>query len=295
MDIIFDKTFLKTLKLLNIVTRKVFTGQGQGLRRTFSKGTSIEFSDYRKYVEGDDLRFIDWNLYARLDKVFIKLFHNEENLNVYIMVDSSRSMAFGTPSKIDYAKKLAAAISYIALVKFDRVQIIDFANGIKNRLKPVEGPKKVIKAFEQISEIKPSGRTNLLRAVEELFKHRLKSGVIYIISDFMEKRVDYYERFERALKLLIYHGFEVNFIQVLLDEEANPLKRGNFKFVDSESGESMEITVSQDVINKYMELLNEWMDFLTKTAKKVRANFIKTTTQIPFENILLTHFSRKKI
>jgi uncharacterized protein (DUF58 family) len=126
-----DKAFLKSLRMLRIVTRRFFRGHKVGQRRSAQKGASVEFKDYKEYTPGDDPRFLDWNVYSRFEKLLVKLFHNEEDLQVYIMVDSSQSMLFGTPPKFDHARKLAAAISYLAAAGMDRSRILTFAETLR--------------------------------------------------------------------------------------------------------------------------------------------------------------------
>src|ERR1700722_7171529 len=118
---LLDPQFLARLEQLELVSRKIFMGRMKGERRSKRKGKSVEFADYRNYVVGDDLRFLDWNLYARLDKLFLRLFMEEENLPFYILLDNSLSMDFGSPTKLLYAKQIAAALVFVGLVNLDRV------------------------------------------------------------------------------------------------------------------------------------------------------------------------------
>src|SRR5271168_1207574 len=125
---LLDPKFLAQLEQLELVSRKIFLGRMKGERRSKRKGQSVEFADYRNYVIGDDLRFLDWNLYARLDRLFLRLFMEEEDLHFYILLDNSKSMDFGAPTKLHYAKQVAAALGFIGLVNLDRVVVQAFSD-----------------------------------------------------------------------------------------------------------------------------------------------------------------------
>src|ERR1700736_5946228 len=125
-QLLLDPQFLARLEQLELVSRKIFLGRLKGERRSKRKGQSVEFADYRNYVVGDDLRFLDWNLYGRLDKLFIRLFMEEEDLHFYILIDNSMSMNYGNPTKLYYAKQVAAALGFVGLVNMDRVIVEAF-------------------------------------------------------------------------------------------------------------------------------------------------------------------------
>src|SRR6476619_3074425 len=136
---LLDPEFLRKLEQLSIVSKKVFLGQLKGERRSARRGTSVEFADYRNYSLGDDLRYVDWNTFARLEKLFLKLFLEEEDLHVYLLVDGSQSMAYGAPSKFDYGRRIAASLGYIGLTNMDRVGATVFAERMRDYLSPVRG------------------------------------------------------------------------------------------------------------------------------------------------------------
>src|SRR3954453_20419405 len=140
---LLDAQFLARLEQLELVSRKIFLGLMKGERRSKRKGQSVEFADYRNYVKGDDLRFLDWNLYARLDRLFLRLFMEEEDLHFYVLIDNSLSMDFGTPTKLHYAKQIAAARGFIGLVTLDRVVIEAFNNKLAQSLPALRGRKSL--------------------------------------------------------------------------------------------------------------------------------------------------------
>jgi len=136
---LFDDEFLKKLEYLNIISKRLFAGQLRAERRTRKRGTGLEFADYRAYVAGDDFRHLDWKAYLRLNRLILKLFEEEEDLPIYFFVDSSQSMSYGDPSKLDYSRRVAAALCYIGLANLDRVNVISFAEGVKAELPPQQG------------------------------------------------------------------------------------------------------------------------------------------------------------
>src|SRR6266403_2764211 len=153
---LLDPQFLARLEQLELVSRKIFHGVMKGERRSKRKGQSVEFADYRNYVKGDDLRFLDWNLYARLDRLFIRLFMEEEDLHFYVLIDNSLSMDFGTPSKLRYAKQVAAALGFIGLVNMDRVAIEAFNERLTQRLPAVRGKKSLFRVLDFLQKLEPA-------------------------------------------------------------------------------------------------------------------------------------------
>ena len=145
---LLDPDFLRRLEQLTLISKRIFLGRLKGERRSSRRGASVEFADYRNYTTGDDLRYVDWNTYARLEKLFLKLFIEEEDLHVYLLLDTSESMLYGQPSKLDYARRVAAALGYIGLSSFERVGVTVFGDGVQSHLAPVRGRTQVLRFFE---------------------------------------------------------------------------------------------------------------------------------------------------
>src|SRR3954453_20460127 len=152
---LLDAQFLARLEQLELVSRKIFLGLMKGERRSKRKGQSVEFADYRNYVKGDDLRFLDWNLYARLDRLFIRLFMEEEDLHFYVLIDNSLSMDFGKPSKLHFAKQVAAALAFVGLVNLDRVVVEAFNERLTQSLPAMRGRKSLWRVFNFLNKIEP--------------------------------------------------------------------------------------------------------------------------------------------
>src|SRR5438477_2704489 len=162
---LLDPKFLAQLEQLELVSRKIFMGRMKGERRSKKKGQSVEFADYRNYVVGDNLRFLDWNLYARLDRLFLRLFMEEEDLHFYVLIDNSLSMDFGAPTKLHYAKQIAAALGFIGLVNMDRVVVEVFNDRLTQSLPPVRGRRSLWRLMDFLKKLEPAGPSDLKRAL----------------------------------------------------------------------------------------------------------------------------------
>src|SRR5215510_16543360 len=157
---LFDDEFLKKLEYLNIISKRLFAGQLRAERRTRRRGTGLEFADYRAYVAGDDFRHLDWKAYLRLNRLILRLFEEEEDLPIYMFVDSSQSMNYGDPTKFDYGRRVAAALCYIGLSNLDRVNVVSYADRVRGELRPQRGKGRIFRVFRFLEEITPGGQTN---------------------------------------------------------------------------------------------------------------------------------------
>src|SRR5437763_10846590 len=178
---LIDPKFLARLEQLELVSRKIFLGRMKGERRSKKKGQSVEFADYRNYVVGDDLRFLDWNLYARLDRLFLRLFMEEEDLHFYVLLDNSLSMGFGTPSKLHYAKQIAAALGFIGLVNLDRVVIEAFNDRLTQGLPAVRGRRSFFRVLDFLEKLEPAGPSDLKAALKAFTIKSSGKGVVVLI------------------------------------------------------------------------------------------------------------------
>src|SRR5918994_1176151 len=170
------------LERLELVTRKVFLGRMKGERRSKRKGQSVEFADFRNYVQGDDLRFLDWNLYARLDRLFLRLFMEEEDLHFYVLIDNSLSMDFGTPTKLHYAKQVAAALGFIGLVNLDRVVVEAFNDQLVQSLPALRGRRSLWRLLDFLGKLEPAGPSDLARALRTFSLKSSGKGIVVILS-----------------------------------------------------------------------------------------------------------------
>src|SRR5258708_1091174 len=247
---LLDPQFLARLEQLELVSRKIFLGRMKGERRSKRKGQSVEFADYRNYVIGDDLRFLDWNLYARLDRLFIRLFVEEEDLHFYVLLDNSLSMNFGTPTKLHYAKQIAAALGFIGLVNLDRVVIEAFNDRLTQSLPAVRGRRSLWRLLDFLAKVEPAGPSDLTKALRTFSLKSSGKGIVVVLSDFMDKG-----GYEEALRYLVARQMDVYVIQILSQEEIDPEVTGDLKLVDVEDDDVAEITVNSALLERYKENL----------------------------------------
>jgi uncharacterized protein (DUF58 family) len=282
---LFDEAFLKKLEYLHVVSRKVFTGSLRAERKTKKVGSGIEFADHRKYSRGDDFRYIDWNVYGRVDKLLLRLFEEEEDLYIYILIDSSESMMIGDPLKLHYAMQVGAALSYIGLANLDRVAILPFADEIKGRLPPARGKNRIFKVFEFLRNVESGGQTHLGDCLTKFVHQNKRRGLAVIISDFYDP-----SGFEEGINALRYNKFEPFVLQVYDEKEANPHFHGDLTLVDCETGEAKEVTVSKSLLDAYKreheKFMNELSDFCTARALP----YFRTHTGVPFDELVLRIF-----
>ena len=281
---ILDAEFMNKLEQLELISRKVFTGRLKGERRSKKKGISIEFADYRDYSPGDDLRFLDWNIYGRLDKLFIKLFMEEEDLFVYLLVDRSLSMDFGEPSKLDYAKKVAAALGYITLINMERVSIGAFSDTVTAYFRPARGKSQMWKLFDFLEKVEADGETGLTESCRNFTLRNRTKGIVILLSDFLDPA-----GYEGAFRFFIGQKYDVFAIHILSDEEANPPYTGDLKLVDAETGGQAEITMSGPLMKVYRHRLHNFCEGLKSYCSKRGISYLYTTTGVPFEQLILSY------
>lgn len=280
-----DKGFLKSLRMLRIVTRRFFRGQKVGQRKSQRKGASVEFKDYKEYQPGDDPRFLDWNVYGRFDKLLVKLFHNEEDLQVFVLVDSSASMQFGSPSKYDHARRLAAAISYLAASGLDRSLVMTFADGLSRLSTPASRPGHVFHHFRFLEKAEGGGPSRLEKSVDEFLSRTKRKGAVFVVSDFLTEGV------QEALRKLRFNRHEVFLIQVLSEEEQVPTLAGLVQLVDSETGNQRELYMDAAAIEAYRQVLEEFTGGLESFALGQGITYVKSSTSAPFQSTILQLFA----
>ncbi|MEX0939029.1 MAG: DUF58 domain-containing protein [Pirellulales bacterium] len=242
------------LERLELVTRKVFRGRIKGERRSKRKGQSVEFADFRNYVHGDDLRFLDWNMYARLDRLFLKLFLEEEDLHFYVLLDASESMNFGEPTKLDFGRRLAAALGFVGLIRTDRVKIETLGQPLRHRSSALRGRANVWRMLDKLEHIQPGERVSLLEGVKNFCLRNTGRGIVVLVSDLMDK-----DGYEVALRFLMSQRMDVYVIHVLSAEELDPDMQGDLKLVDCEDEDVAEISISAPLLARYKKTLEAFV------------------------------------
>src|SRR5262245_51530637 len=272
---LLEPDFLHRLEQLELVSKKIFLGRLKGERRSKKKGQSVEFADYRNYVVGDDLRFLDWNLYGRLDKLFIRLFMEEEDLHFYVLIDNSLSMDFGKPSKLHFAKQVAAALAFVGLVNLDRVVVEAFNERLTQSLPAVRGRKSLWRVLSFLNKIEPAGPSNLRESLRTFSIKSSGKGIVVLLSDFMDKA-----GYEDALRYLVARQFDVYVIQILSHEEIEPEIVGDLKLIDAEDEDEAEITVSGPLLKRYKQNLAAFRGTLSEFCLRRGITYLFTSNQV---------------
>jgi uncharacterized protein (DUF58 family) len=276
------------LERLELVTRKIFRGRMKGERRSKRKGQSVEFADFRGYVPGDDLRALDWNLYARLDKLIIKLFLEEEDLHFFTLIDASLSMDFGQPTKLEYAKQLAAALSFVGLIRTDRVRIETLGQDVHLRAPVLRGRRSVWRMLDFLNGIKPGETASLADGIKNFCLRNSGKGIVVLISDLMDKG-----GYEAALRYLVSQRMDVYVIQVLSQEELDPDVKGDLKLVDCEDQDIAEITVSAPLIARYKTTLNAFVGGAQEFCNRRGMNYLLANNQTPVKDLIGSYLRRR--
>ena len=280
---LFPADFLTRLEYLSITSKRMFRGQLLAQRRTMQMGSGIEFSDHREYNSGDDLRYLDWNIYARHGDLLLKRFQEEQDLHVYLMLDCSRSMSFGTPAKFDLARHLVAALAYIALADLDRVAIIAYANGIFTELPMTRGKARILPIMKFLDELPSSGDdTNLEKAVQGLLHRGARTGMAVVVSDLFDEH-----GFQKGLDQLRYRRFDAHVIQLHDPREADPGLLGDAELVDIESESVRKVTVTERNLKKYKQLFTDHQTAVREYCCTWNLGCTQSPSDIRFDDLIM--------
>ena len=287
---VFDEGFLRQLERLGVLMKQPVRGGRKGGRRSVKRGQSVEFADYRDYAPGDDLRQLDWNVYARLEKLFVKLFVEEEDVTITFLIDASPSMAFGRPQKLLFAKRAAAALGYIGLSAEDRVVTAALSGRQARRTSGLRGSGRVFRLLGNLSNIQPSeGPTDLMAAARHAGAMITGRGVVVLLSDLLDPNAD------RVIRELAATGSELIVIHLLSPDELDPILEGDLRLVDSETGEGIDVTVDLATIDDYKRRLAAWQEGFADTAAKRRASYVPLSTDVPLADLVFAELRRRRV
>jgi uncharacterized protein (DUF58 family) len=284
---LLDPKFMARLDAIDLLSRKILQGKLQGERRSKRRGRSVEFADHRPYVVGDDLRFVDWNVYGRLEQLFLKLFLEEQDLTVHILADASASMATGEPSKGLFAKRLAAALGYVSLANNNRLTVSLFGDGVRAQLANVRGRNYLPQMAEMLLTTDCDGLSDFEKACRDVATSRIGSGVTIVVSDFLFK-----QGYESALRRLIGERYDLYVVQVLSPQEISPELAGDLKLLDVEDADTAEITVSSALIKYYKRNLAAWCDELRSFCTRRGAVYVQANSADSIESLVLNYLRR---
>lgn len=282
-----DPAFLRHLEQLELVSRKMFLGRMKGERRSKKRGISIEFADYRDYAKGDDLRFLDWNIYGRLDRLFTKLFHEEEDLYLYIILDTSLSMNYGDPNKAWYARRIAAALAYISLAGLDRVCLVAFGGDSYRWMQPTRGKSRIWSIVNFLEEIPFDGETHLAEGCRRFALQQSQGGLVVLLSDLMDPN-----GYEQAFKNILQKRNDLYILQTLSPQELEPDLVGALRLLDVETGEPVELTVNEELLNTYQRRLQAYQAQIKQTCTRYGIHFTPVSTAQPVEQLLSKSFRK---
>jgi uncharacterized protein (DUF58 family) len=279
---------LSRLERLELVSRKIFRGRLKGERRSRRKGQSVEFADFRNYVPGDDLRFMDWNLYARLDKLFLKLFLEEEDLHFYALIDASSSMDFGDPTKLHYAKQLAAALGFVGLVRADRVMIEALHSSPQSGASVLRGRRSLWRMLEYLDGVQPGSNVPLADGIKNFAIRNSGKGILVLLTDLLDKH-----GYEQALRMLLGQHMDVYVIHILSPEELHPDIKGDLRLVDSEDADVAEITVSRPLLDRYQKTLAAFVEGARNYCTRRGMVYMLASTEIPVEDVVTKYLRQR--
>jgi uncharacterized protein (DUF58 family) len=284
---VFDGAFLRRLDELAIVSRKVAVGRAKGERRTSRKGAGVEFVDHRPYATGDDLRYVDWSIYSRLDRLVLKLFMEEEDLCLHLLVDGSASMGFGQPTKLDYALQVAAALGYIGLSNLERVAVGCFSDTLTLRLSPRRGRNQILSLLDVLERVEPKGKTALNGALRLYAVQSRVPGVAVVLTDLLDPG-----GYADGLKALLQRRFEVLLLHLVSEEELSPRLEGDLTLLDAEGGVAHHVSVDRRSLEGYQARLQEHFRGVEAFCARHRIDYLRTSTAVPFQDLVLRHLRR---
>lgn len=283
----FDERFLRRLETLSVIVKRRFAGLAPADRRTRRVSAGIEFADHRAYAPGDDLRYLDWNLYGRVGRLLVRLFEEDEDLSIAVLVDTSASMGMGQPRKLDVALQVGAALAYIGLANLDRVALYPIGETLQAGLAPGRGKAHILPLLRFLGGVAPAGRTDLAAAVTAFLRQqrRGRRGLVIVLSDFYDPA-----GYRQALDLLRYERFETMVVQVSAPEEANPALRGDVTIRDVETAQERELTIAPAVVDAYLRRRTGLLRGLEGYCREHAVPCFCITSDTPFDDVVLRVF-----
>jgi uncharacterized protein (DUF58 family) len=278
----FSPEFLAQLERLSLLSRRAFRGSVKGERRSPRRGHSVEFADYRAYGVGDDLRYVDWNIYGRLDRLHVKLFVDEEDLCLHLLVDASASMDFGAPSKLTYAVRVAAALGFVGLVSHERVGVGILRDRATEGWPPARGRNQVVTFLDFLAAVSPGGPTRLSEALGEYARRAREPGLAVIVSDLLDP-----QGFEAGVRALLERRFDVHVVHVLDPGELNPDLAGDLRLYDAETGEARDVTVDGEAMRGYRERLARFLERVEAFCRGHEVGYHRVSTETPMEEFVV--------
>jgi uncharacterized protein (DUF58 family) len=291
LEDLLDAQIIAKIGRLDLASRKIFAGKLRGERRSKKRGQSVEFADHRQYVTGDDLRHIDWNIFGRLDRLFIKLFLEEEDLSLHVVLDCSASQDAGEPSKFLFMQKAAMALGYVGLVNLNRVAGTAMGpreGSVLSAIRDLRGRRRVHDLAQWICSLRPEGSFSFPQACERIALARRGRGAMVFFSDCFFK-----EGYEQGLRLLVGRGYDLFIIQVLSPQETDPPITGDLRLKDMEDGDLAEVTISAPLLKRYKANLNAYISGLNQFCARREINLLTVRSDVSVDVLLLDYMRRR--
>lgn len=287
---LFDESTLRKLNQLTLVASRIRSGAMKGERRSSRRGSSVEFADYRNYAPGDDLRRLDWNIYARLERPFIKLLEEEEDLAVHILIDGSQSMDWGegAQNKFQYALKLAAGLGAVTLASGDALTIGLLQQGkVASEFGPSRGGVSLARLFRFLENLEPNGETNLNRAMRDYSIIPRRAGLVILLSDLFAN-----DGYETGLRQLMGRGHEAALVHVLAPDELDPPLAGDIQLVDIETNQTQDVSLDGGLRERYRTRARAWIQSTQTECRKRNIRYLEAVTSQTWDHILLLEMRR---
>ena len=285
---LFDSEFLARLEYLALVAKRIVRGELRADRITKKRGAGVEFADFREYIPGDDFRYIDWNAYARLGQLLLKMYEEEQDLHVYFLLDTSHSMDTGDPSKLRYGKQLVAALAYIALSNLDRAGISMFAGELVGEIPVARGKSRIMSMLQFLEDANSTGEdTNLVHSIDAFLHRARRRGVAVVVSDLLDPR-----GFRAGLDRLRFSRHQPHIIQLLASSDREPGMLGDLDLVDVESGQVKQVTVTERSIASYRGSYDRFVNGVATSGKQFEVPVLQVATEMDLEDVILDLFRR---
>jgi uncharacterized protein (DUF58 family) len=281
MEPLIDRAFLEKLERLTIHWQKSFAGLVGGHNASRFAGPGQEFLDHRHFHHGDDLRAVNWRAYLRLEKMFLKMFQVEPRVPVRLLLDTSKSMTTGDPSKFHFARRLAAALCYVGLVRLDTVCLQPFSSSLGEPHTASGGRHRFAPAVDYLEALQPTGATDYFQVARQFISEYSQRGLVIVISDFLDDH-----DCEKPLQYLADFGHELLLVQVWADEDRTPPWDGELQLVDAETGVQTELVFHEDARAAYTTAFDEYAARLQNLANRKGGRYVGLSTSMSLEDAI---------
>ncbi len=287
--VLFDEEFRQRLERLTLLSRRVLSQSLVGEHRSRHRTFAAEFADYRAYTQGDDFRHIDWNIYARMESVFVRLSEANQDLTVHLLIDSSSSMNWGNPSKFFYARRAAAALGYIALNRFDRLVATGFSDHLHGTYGPTRGRARILGLLDFLTNLQTGAETDIDAILQQYsLRTRRRGDLMVLVSDLLPPG-----GYQAGLRVLLERGWQIVLVHLLDPRELDPALRGDLELIDQETDEHLPLTPTLDVVERYKNLVTAWCDDAESFCKRRGIDYLRVQTTWPFETLVLGYMEQR--